>query len=191
MVSKLSFIKYLPEFAFVVVRHTRQTATHQHKTFVRRSILLFNGKSRIYSASQIYPSEETRNKVSTLEFAFSRQRWTLEWMPVKPIDEWMKPQCWQKWTHATHAQECWRETDAIPCHTGLPTWRTMKRHSHKTGKNEPKNRQRIFWVWLYSLRSTAVVLLQSPIHQLSQGHNNMAVLRCYARFLRDSFTEWM
>lgn len=110
------------------------------------------------------------------------------------MNEW-KTQCWQKWTHATHAQGVARETDAIPCHVTNTSFQPVcqlegqwrLRYSNKTGKNEPKNRQRIFGVWLYSLRSTAVVLLPSPIHQLSQGPHSMAVLRCYTHRFPEGF----
>ena len=80
-----------------------------------------------------------------------------------------------KWTPTTHAQERgagnWRNT----CHvtvwakwSGSPT--VDQKYCYKTGKNELKNRKGMFGIWLYNLRSFAVVLLSSPIPQLSSRH---------------------
>lgn len=82
VVSKLSL--YLPESAFVVVRHTRQAATHQGTTLVRRSILLkfaSREEGRLYSFSNLRFGRDLklrfellnsfRAKATTLDFGIT------------------------------------------------------------------------------------------------------------------------
>lgn len=94
VVSKLSL--YLPESAFVFVRHTRQAATHQGTTLVRRSILLkfaSREEDRLYSFSNLRFGRDLKlsfellnsfgAKATTLDFGIAgNTEWMNEWRLV-------------------------------------------------------------------------------------------------------------
>ena len=78
VVSKLSL--YLPESAFVFVRHTRQAATHQGTTLVRRSILLkfaSREEDRLYSFSNLRFSRDLKLSFELLN-SFGAKATTLD-----------------------------------------------------------------------------------------------------------------